>query len=557
MIAALLLTAFASQNTETDVAAYLHAHREADQALVSGKAAEARAGFEHCLELAPKNPTVAYGLACSFAKAGERDKAIEWLTRAVEWGYADADLAMWDADFASLRDDERFKSAIEAMRKLPRPPPSPRIAHVGDARSESSPVDVAIDRACKRIAVAYSGGELVLLDASSGVELARAKAFDRDIWDIAMRGDGRLIVALTADGKLHFWNPDDAQADSTCDALTGPNEDEMWPSQVMVSFDPTGDRVLAASSKHGASLWTSAGKSIRVFEQDFGRFGTSEFAWNAVGLAWNHDGSRIAAWQKSTIHFLDGKTGAALDAHIDTPSDVVCLAFDPSGKWIATGHDDARVRLWDATELKLLRESESVEELGFMVLYVNALKFSPHGERLALTTGKGVYLQVLESATLGTVWTSEYLEGRMGEPVEPTWSPDGRRLWSAYASGAMWIEQVDVDDKFRDTQIARGRPVEVGEGNIAAFVTARGVTALDTKTGVALWTRVAHAGNGVVFQTSGGWFDASFDEVQGLQIYRDSDDENGKPLAPIATQIFDPKRVRAVKAGIALAPMKW
>jgi hypothetical protein len=212
--------------------------------------------------------------------------------------------------------------------------------------------------------------------------------------------------------------------------------------------------------------------------------------------------------------------------------------------------------LWDASALQLVHETEPVPDLFGEVAYVSELNFSRAGDRLALTTGTGVYVQVFDVEKRTVLWTSDHLGGRMGEPARPVWSSDGRHLWAAYVGGAMPIEQVDLEEPIRHTTLVRGRPPEVG-GELAVFTAFQGVCALDARRGSARWIRVTLGREGSMFQTVDGWFDASFDDLAGLNAYRHSDQETGTPLVELATRFFDPKRVRAMRAGVALAAASW
>ena len=105
--------------------------------------------------------------------------------------------------------------------------------------------------------------------------------------------------------------------------------------------------------------------------------------------------------------------------------------------------------------------------------------------------------------------------------------------------------------------LVRGRVPKASAGGIATFTSYNAVTALDTKSGSVLWTHVNIGRDGVLFQSPGGWFDASFDDLAELTVYRGLNTDSGTPLAALSKQLFDPKRVRAAKAGVALAPVKW
>ncbi len=73
---------------------------------------EAAGLFAKALEAGADDPGVAYNGACSWALAGDRDKAFESLNKAAELGYADAEAARNDKDFESLHGDPRWTAAL-------------------------------------------------------------------------------------------------------------------------------------------------------------------------------------------------------------------------------------------------------------------------------------------------------------------------------------------------------------------------------------------------------------------------------------------------------------
>jgi len=72
-----------------------------DYAAAAGKCREG-------MKLAPRDPTFAYNLACSLARLGKADEALEALARSIQLGYAGADHMAGDEDLASLRGKPRF-----------------------------------------------------------------------------------------------------------------------------------------------------------------------------------------------------------------------------------------------------------------------------------------------------------------------------------------------------------------------------------------------------------------------------------------------------------------
>ncbi len=62
-------------------------------------------------------PGAYYNMACSFAKLGKIDDAIQALRKGVDEGYKDWKWMLMDGDLAPLRDKEEFKKIIEEMKK--------------------------------------------------------------------------------------------------------------------------------------------------------------------------------------------------------------------------------------------------------------------------------------------------------------------------------------------------------------------------------------------------------------------------------------------------------
>jgi WD40 repeat protein len=169
------------------------------------------------------------------------------------------------------------------------------------------------------------------------------------------------------------------------------------------------------------------------------------------------------------LTFWDSKTGAALKT-VKQPTWVTALAFRADGSALATGHDDGRVRVWDASNGKLIREWREDQTP------VSALSFTPDGQRLAAAmedrkvylfdTVHGLLAGKLEGHTdriSGISWhpstrylvtsswdTTARLWDVRGEPLfilngqadqvnAVAFSPDGAILASADSAATIWL----------------------------------------------------------------------------------------------------------------------
>jgi len=81
----------------------------------SKQPAKAATSFERVLVYAPHNANLLYNTACAHALAGNKDKALEMLDRAVADGFKDKAGLTADPDLASIRSDPRY---LEIVKKL-------------------------------------------------------------------------------------------------------------------------------------------------------------------------------------------------------------------------------------------------------------------------------------------------------------------------------------------------------------------------------------------------------------------------------------------------------
>lgn len=85
-----------------------------------GRYAQAVEAYQKALGI-NQTPLGMYNLACSYARMGDKEKAFEWLTKALRAGFSQVALLKTDADLAPLRSDPRFSETLALAERLTRP----------------------------------------------------------------------------------------------------------------------------------------------------------------------------------------------------------------------------------------------------------------------------------------------------------------------------------------------------------------------------------------------------------------------------------------------------
>jgi WD40 repeat protein len=221
---------------------------------------------------------------------------------------------------------------------------------------------------------------------------------------------------------------------------------------------------------------------VRVLDRSSGEVLSELERWTVMGTDFSPDSSRVAvvSIEEPGVVVVDARSGAEvllLGADLAPAADA---RFSPDGRWLASGHADGGVRIWDAT----------TGEQRFLVAghtsNVSALAWSSDSSRLA-TAGGGD----------GTARVHEITEGGVRELVVVSardtangiaavaFSPDGERLMTsdwAIASTKVWDVSERAGAEWANIPSAAHRL-----GASAFLPDGRTVVAIDPDGGVATW----------------------------------------------------------------------
>ncbi len=277
--------------------------------------------------------------------------------------------------------------------------------------------------------------------AEKSAQDAKQKQGQRDDADEALqqtnaskqRGEKQL-QALTGEVEERKRTAELAKADSEAKTQQEQKSKSLLDQAVAASGTPRviddGKYVVTRSgSTGGLSLWAGDGTWLGVIDAD------SEV------LAGGGDTLLVASGEDSLairqleprLWRLDGQIGAAIG---DSPfgDRVLCVAIDPSGRYLATGGGlpsrTGELMLWDLSDGSLVHQLEKPHDDTVL-----SIRFSPDGKTLASGgADRMVHLWDVESGERLTT-----LEGHTHHVTAVGWDLDGREVSSGAADGIVKV----------------------------------------------------------------------------------------------------------------------
>ncbi|PIK44139.1 hypothetical protein BSL78_18991 [Apostichopus japonicus] len=172
--------------------------------------------------------------------------------------------------------------------------------------------------------------------------------------------DPSLFVTASGDKTVRIW---DWRSSKTIASISTKGEN------INICWSPDGQTIAVGNKEDLVTFIDFKGSKIQ-YEQQF-KHEVNEISWN------NDNDLFFLTSGQGSINVLSYPALKPLDMLNAHPANCICLKFDPTGKYFATGSADALVSLWDVAELVCVRTFSRLE------WPVRTISFSYDGKLLA------------------------------------------------------------------------------------------------------------------------------------------------------------------------------
>jgi WD40 repeat protein/transcriptional regulator with XRE-family HTH domain len=247
--------------------------------------------------------------------------------------------------------------------------------------------------------------------------------------------EGTRLATSGADNLSHVWDLATGKEWMALAGHTAPVD--------RVIFSPNGTWLATIDRSGEARLWDAASGQT-LFSLDAFK-GSSIQIPNPIGIAFSHDGSRLATAGGIFAKIFDTHTGlATLEIPPVAGLLAYSVAFSPDGKHLAVSFRGGSANVWDSST------GQKLFDLSGHTGSVRYTAYSPDGTRIATASVDGT-ARLWDAATGAEQFA---LTGHTGQVTGLAFSPDGSRLATGSRDGITLVYALRLEDLIK---IARSR----------------------------------------------------------------------------------------------------
>lgn len=273
--------------------------------------------------------------------------------------------------------------------------------------------------------------QVITWDALQLVKVRTLAGHGGEIKAVAFSPDGKTVLSAALDFRVRLWDLHTGTLKQTLGGDIG--EGGIW----CAAFSPNG-QIIAGGASQGE--YDSGTGEVKLWDRHTGKLKRTlrPHGEVVVCLAFSPDGKTLASGAQgdTSIKLWDVNTGKVKRTLKGHQFKVTSVAFSPDGQTLASGSEDKTVKLWDARTGQLKRT------LGRHTDRVQAVAFAPDGQTLASggSCWTGHFQTYSGEVKLWDVQTGRLkrsLTVRSGGVQDVAFSPDGKQL----AYGTFWYQK--------------------------------------------------------------------------------------------------------------------
>jgi WD40 repeat protein len=197
-----------------------------------------------------------------------------------------------------------------------------------------------------QIATVGAGNSIRLWNLATGTEQARFPACEDSIISLAYSPDGKLLASGGFKGDVFIWDVGKRKPLRSC---VGHNKRALSSGVFAVVWIDSGEALTTASSDGNIRIWeTATGKLLKSIQEPVDE--SKLVYWDSMAI---HADSKVyASCSGTAVRVCDLMTGTVKE-RCGFHRDVHALAFSPDGRFLVTGSEDGRFRVWDRVQAKV------------------------------------------------------------------------------------------------------------------------------------------------------------------------------------------------------------